>query len=290
MKPFRKMFQRLFPPSFRSHPHRVIIDITASCNLACVDCNRSCGKGQAPASEHMTPGQIRRFVAESRAQNRLWCGSAEPTVPEQNGMKIAGGNPFIEGLRVEGGEPTVHPQLFEILDILCAYKKDHAPETNLVLCTNGHGEPARRALDRMPPEITVINSAKAPAGDNSHCAFNMAPVDDPKFARHDFSGGCWLPAYYGIGLTRHGYYPHPICGSIDRVFGFDLGLKKLPPPNFFWKKHFRKLCALCGHYDRYSPAGPRQTTGLIDDRGRMSTSWQRAYNKYREKKPVLSLY
>jgi hypothetical protein len=118
----------------------------------------------------------------------------------------------------------------------------------------------------------------------------MAPVDDPKFARHDFSGGCWLPAYYGIGLTRHGYYPHPICGSIDRVFGFDLGLKKLPPPNFFWKKHFRKLCALCGHYDRYSPAGPRQTTGLIDDRGRMSTSWQRAYNKYREKKPVLSLY
>jgi hypothetical protein len=96
--------------------------------------------------------------------------------------------------------------------------------------------------------------------------------------------------YYGIGLTRHGYYPHPICGGIDRVLGFDIGLKSLPPPDYSWREHYRTLCRYCGHYNRYTPAGPVHYARHKSEQGRMSPSWQKAYADYRKKKPVLSCY
>ena len=35
-------------PPFRPSHKKIIIDITTLCNLHCIDCNRSCGQGQAP--------------------------------------------------------------------------------------------------------------------------------------------------------------------------------------------------------------------------------------------------
>lgn len=284
------MFKFWAKSSFKSHPHRIIIDITTSCNLHCIDCNRSCGQNQAPDNEHMSPDQIRKFVNESLEQGRLWYGRAEPTTPSQNGMKIEGGDPAIEGLRIEGGEPTMHPRLFEILGILLDYKRKHAPLTNIVLCTNGYSEHTRLVLIKMPSEITIVDSAKQSIYNSSHCAFNSAPKDDRAFKRHDFSKGCWLPLYYGIGLTRHGYYPHPICGSIDRVLGFNMGLKELPSSDYSWAEFYKRLCPYCGHYYKYAPSGPIGSKGRVEDRGKMSPSWQTAYSEYRKKKPVLSVF
>lgn len=275
---------------FQSHPHRIIIDITAACDLGCIDCNRSCARDQAPSSEHMSPEQIRKFVRESLEQDRSWYEGGDPVVLRQNGVRVRDGNRAYEGIRIEGGEPTLHPQLGEILEILLNYKRHSAPSTNVVLCTNGHGERTSRKLRDMPSELRIRNSEKQARLVDSHCAFNMAPIDDRAFRGHDFSKGCWLPMYYGIGLTRHGYYPHPICGGIDRVLGLDVGLKKLPPSDHSWIDHYRSLCRYCGHYNRYAPAGPIRYARQARERGRISPFWQAAYARYRRKRPVLSLY
>ncbi len=252
---------------FRSHPYRIIIDITNFCHLNCVDCNRSCGQGQAMANEHVTPDQIRRFVTESLDQERLW-----------------------EKIRIEGGEPTAHPQLFDILGILLEYTRRHSPSATIMLCTNGYGERARQVLARMPPGIVIVDSAKQSRSSDSHCAFNMAPVDHEAYEDGDFSNGCWLPTHYGIGLTRYGYYPHPICGNIDRVFGFDIGRKSLPAGHHLWMEQYRKLCPYCGHYNGYAPSGVIRNPEHIQERGKMSPAWQEAYRAYKLKKPLLSLY
>ena len=287
-------WNRVFSPAvkgpFRPHPHRIIIDITTACDISCMDCNRSCGMDQAPAREHMTPDQIRRFIDESISSGRLWCGLAGEVEPEQNGIRIQGGDPQYEGLRIEGGEPTLNPALHEILDLLAGYKNYCGSRTDFVLCTNGHSPEGRKQLENVPSGITVYNSAKQTRGIDHHCAFNAAPNDSVFFKGHDFSNGCWLPMYYGIGLTQHGFYPHPICGGIDRVMGFDIGLKSLPPPDYSWREHYRILCRYCGHYNRYCPEGAVRYAPISLERGRMSSSWRKAYTSYRRNKPVLSRY
>ncbi len=285
----RLFFSSVTEP-FTAHPHRIIIDITTACDISCVDCNRSCAVNQAPAREHMTPDQIRRFIAESIRSGRVWCGSAGEPEPGQNGIRISGGDPACEGMRIEGGEPTQNPYFFEILELLADYKANTAPQTTIILCSNGHSRQTRQRLDTVPPGVVVYNSDKQVRGHSQHCAFNVAPIDSRAFRNHDFSNGCWLPLYYGIGLTQHGYYPHPICGGIDRVLGFDIGLKSLPPSDYSWREHYRTLCRYCGHYNRYCPEGPVRYASSAREQGRMSAFWQKAYAEYCIKKPVLTRY
>lgn len=287
---WNRLFFSTVREPFTPHPNRIIIDITSACNISCPDCNRSCAAYQAPAREHMTPDQIRRFIAESVSAGRVWCGTAGPQEPEQNGIRISGGDPHYEGIRIEGGEPTQNPCFSDILELLLEYKRRSAPRTSLVLCSNGHGRKARDCLQKVPADITVYDSGKQAGGNDHHCAFNFAPVDSRVFRRHDFSNGCWLPLYYGIGLTHNGYYPHPICGGIDRVMGFDIGLKSLPPPNYSWREHYRMLCRYCGHYNRYCPEGAVRYAPAFRERRRMSQSWQKAYAAYRTQPPALSRY
>ena len=280
------LFKNILKPNspFKSHPHRCIIDITTACDLNCVDCNRSCGYNQASSNEYISLDRIQQFISESIDQKRLWYGLAKPKRPFQNRVWVRHGDPAAEGIRIEGGEPTLHPQFFAILELLLEYKKKHEPLTNIIVCSNGHSEKTRRILEKIPAEIKIVNSGKQSKAGQSHCAFNMAPIDDEAYQDHDFFCGCWLPLYYGFGLTKDGYYPHPICGNIDRVFGFNIGLKEMPPMGYSWEQHYKKLCPYCGHYSKYPPPSALRPRKIVDkDRGRMSASWQKAYAEYKRR-------
>lgn len=258
-------------PPFRSRLDRIIIDLTQHCDLACHDCNRSCGPGQAPAGEDIDPQQVRRFTAESAAAGRRW-----------------------RRIMLEGGEPTLHPRLDEILDELLRYRRDHAPQCVIELCTNGHGEMARRVLAGLPRGVRAKNSAKPPVADQGHMAFNVAPADLPAFAGADFTEGCYIHFIFGLGLTRAGYYPHPVCGGIDRVYGFDVGLKRLPATAAELAGQMRRLCPLCGHFREFRPRGrgtSRWRRGAGDfPPGSISPSWAEAYRAFREAPPALTPY
>ncbi len=259
-------------PPYRPSHERIIIDITSVCNLACVDCNRSCGANQAPAREYMTPDQIRKFIAESVDQKRRWTA-----------------------ILVEGGEPTAHPHLYEIVHLLDDYRRRHSPWSWIQINTNGYSEAARRLASWVPAGVEVYSSNKRGPLQEHHCAFNVAPADLSEFAGADYSQGCFQPTQYGLGLNRYGYYPHPACGGIDRVFGFDIGRKTLPAPDDDMRDLFPRLCRYCGFFRVFNRGvqpefSPRPSAAERARHGQMTASWQEAYRRYRSAPPSLQVY
>lgn len=110
-----KPVTRVLGPRYRRSRKSIEIDITWDCNLYCYNCNRSCR--QAPTDDQMTVEQIQQFVDESQQAAIQW-----------------------ERIRVIGGEPTLHPQLFNILDVLLAYRHHQnksQPNSRIEVVTNG---------------------------------------------------------------------------------------------------------------------------------------------------------
>ncbi len=219
----------------------VEMDITYRCNLRCRNCNRSCT--QLPSRQDMPTEQVDRFIRESIAADAPW-----------------------ERVRLLGGEPTLHPDFFAILDILRTYRDMHRPGLRIVLCTNGAGGRVRQVLDRLPDDIVIKNTYKSSAP-RLFRPFNVAPVDQRRYRFADFSCGCRIISDCGLGVTPLGYYPCAIAGGIDRVFGFGIGRKHLPPPEDELRDQMDVFCRLCGHFGFAWPV--KQAS--------MSPVWKRAY-------------
>jgi|LGVF01.1.fsa_nt_gb hypothetical protein len=240
---------------YKPNHYRIEIDITYACNLRCYNCNRSCT--QAPTTEYMTVGQIEKFTKESRERGRKW-----------------------EKIRIMGGEPTLHPHLFGILQALLNYKNDFSPQTRLILISNGFGPKVNRILSQIPKAIEIENTRKISMAQKFD-SFNIAPIDLSKYEYADFSRGCFLTFFCGIGLNRYGYYPCAVGGGIDRVFGFGIGRKKIPASNDLMRDQLQVLCKYCGHFKW-------DNTKLNAEE--MSSSWKRIYEKVKKEKSAMSPY
>lgn len=239
----------------RSHKY-IEVDITHNCNMKCINCSRSCR--QAPTIEGMNAQQIKKFVKESIDNKIKW-----------------------EIIRVMGGEPCLHPNLIKILNILLEYKKKESPNSTIELTTNGFGKKVKESLNRVPEDVKVINTSKK-SSNQFFYKFNKAPKDSIIYKFADFSNGCPAIKNVGFGLNRYGYYPCANAGSIDRVLGFDIGRKKLPSKDDLMRDLLNKFCRYCGIFGYGSTI--RFNKEII------SKVWKEAYDKYKKKKPKLSLY
>jgi len=245
----------LFGPRYRRSRSLIEIDITYSCNMRCLNCDRSCR--QAPSEESMTVAQIGKFTQESRDKGIKW-----------------------ERIRVLGGEPTNHPDLLKILDVLLEYKNTYSPETKIELWTNGFGENAAETLKKVPQDLKIQNSHKT-SGLQAFEPFNLAPQDSLLNPLFDYSLGCHVTENCGMGLTPYGYYPCAASGGIDRIFGYNLGRKELPDFNEEMTDQMRAFCRLCGHYATY------MKTIRTEE---VSPTWKKAYESYSKKKFQLDRY
>ncbi len=246
-KPITKLFKKKYLQKYRMN-----LEMTYHCNLKCNNCNRFCS--QAPANEYLTIEQIKKFIKESTDNNVKW-----------------------DRISIGGGEPTLHPNVLEILDLLLEYKKGHSPNTTIVIYTNGYGKKINNIISKIPEEIFITNSKKRSNVQRFH-PINLAPIDSVFYKNIDFSIGCYAVPDCGISLTPFGYYPCPIAGAIDRVFGFDIGRKKLPLPDDPMLEMLPVLCRFCGAF-RYAVRTKKQV---------MSPSWRTVFQKYRKRKPNLS--
>lgn len=229
------------------HPSRkfVEIDITYKCNLRCSNCNRSCT--QFPSSAEMPLETIADFIRQSVANDVQW-----------------------QRIRILGGEPTLHSRFFDIIDLLIDYKNQYNPDVRLVLCTNLFGKKVRRAVSRLPEDIVIKSTIKT-SPVNLFRPFNVAPADTSYNTFSDYSCGCRIIEDCGLGLTPSGYYVCAVAGGIDRVFGYDLGRKTLPPPSDTMTDQMEVFCRLCGHFGFAWPVKKQK----------ISPTWQRAYARLR---------
>jgi len=205
----------------------------------------------------MTVEQIKKFVAESIDRKIKW-----------------------GRIRLAGGEPILHAGLLEIVKELIDYKKIYSPNTRIQLITNGFGKVANDTLPKIPQqEVETVNSSKK-SEPQLFSPFNKAPQDYLKYKYADYSNACAVRSVCGPGLTPYGYYPCAIAGSIDRIFGFDIGRKRMPLPNDSMFDQLQIFCKLCGHFIHAKPTRKEV----------MSSTWKKAYKRYKKEEPKLTLY
>ena len=254
IRPIRttKIITRILGPEYRRSIKDIEIDITYDCNLRCFNCNRSCR--QAPTKENMSLEQIEKFIKESIEQDAKW-------------RKIS----------LVGGEPCLHPDIFEIINLLLNYKQKFSIKTEIYLVTNGL---IKEVLKKIPQSINIINSAKETSVQEGFESFNVAPVDLKQYQNKDFKNGCQILKDCGMGLNMYGYYPCAVAGGIDRIFGFDNGRKHLPEKNDPLFDQLNTFCRLCGHFKKHDTI----------DTEKMSKSWKEAYSKHLTKNLELTKY
>jgi hypothetical protein len=245
---------------FYIHENMVEIEVTTKCNMKCKQCDKS--SGLAPSDEHMSLEQIRYFIRESIRNSKQW--------------------PFIV---LTGGEPTLHPDIFEIVDLLIQYKSTFSPNTKISISTNGAGQETKKILENLPPIIHQEFSDKTTVNLAHSGTYNVAPADVEKYQsrKTNFARGCNIPSSSGTALTRYGFYSCGAGASLDRVFGMDIGIKTIKgrtEKNF--RNQMKALCKYCGHFK-----DKQDEIYTLDD---ISPIWQKAYANYAKKAPVLSLY
>ncbi len=257
--------RRTFIPNI----NKVEIDITYVCNLGCEACNRSCP--QAPTMEQLTLLDIKRFVNESIELSKQW-----------------------EFINILGGEPTLHPELREIIScIINEYIRPYSPQTQIQIVSNGYTEYSRtllRELQDTYPELWVDRSSfKTSKKVEYFSPFNDAPIDDPQFADAQYHKGCWVTSFCGIGLNRYGYYACSVCGGIDRVLNQErcaIGrLKEVSQDKL--RAQLNRFCRLCGNFKDYDHNRglfiPRVEKAPLSD-NKISPSWKKIYDSYKRRK------
>ncbi|MHA2937994.1 radical SAM protein [Vibrio sp. RC27] len=225
------------------------IDITYQCNLKCNNCNRS--SAQAPSKKHIQLAEIIAFVDDSLKQNRSW-------------TKI----------RILGGEPTLHPQLPEILDQLYRLKKANT-DLSIQLVTNGYGRRVNQVISELPKWLYIENSSKTDSIQPEFGPFNLAPIDSWYHRYTDFSNGCDIANTCGVGLTPQGYYPCAVAGGIDRVLNKEGGRKRLPEQGDEMRDLMKKACGLCGRFRDGHYVPPKLRSQIFEQR--TSVSWEKIY-------------
>jgi len=229
----------------------VQLEITTCCNLACPSCDRNCGT--APSAERMSLEQIKKFVDESIEAEHQW-----------------------RRIDVIGGEPTLHPELAQILIEIKRYK-DWSKRCKVRLTTNGTGDKVKSVICNLPEWVEIRNSEKE-KGKRKFDAVNDAPID--KGVTDALA--CSIPWRCGLGLSRYGYF---LCGagaSVARVFGIDVGIDSINSLTIEALQHQqRELCKLCGH----SRSKPKETDGQVT-----SHHWKYAFKHYKRNSSRLELY
>lgn len=255
------------------------IEITTACNLACNNCDRSCG--QARSAEQMSIGQIARFVNEAVANRKTW-----------------------KRITILGGEPLLHRDALEIVQRLANYKRIHSPKTFIKVVTNGWGTRVRSLIERIPDDVFVSSTQKVPRAGSRQIwdskatqivfdTTHVAPIDvsGVDCSRIRFSSGCSIAENCGLALTRYGFFPCGAGASVARVFGYDVGVKSLADiSSAQFRTTLDRLCRLCGHFKSRSRYSFPDSVVLRSEEQITSPTWQDAFEKYAVRKPTLGLY
>lgn len=251
-----KTVVKLLGYAFSVNPNSVDIITTTKCNSMCYDCSQNCR--QAPAQESISLQQVDKFIEESIKLKKKW-------------KKIV----------VSGGESILDANCLDILDKLRDYRDKENPKTKIVLLTNGRGEQVLNALKKVPKDIEIFSSNKTSSYIPQFISINAAPIDFPEYRNANFANGCRLMKQCGGALNRNGFYCCSTAGAIDRVMGFDLGLKTINASDQDFRKQANALCRYCGNF-LYS--------GYKNERGFQTKSWKKALAKYKREKPRLKQY
>jgi hypothetical protein len=171
------------------------------------------------------------------------------------------------GLRIMGGEPTLHPQLFEMLEILAARIRPKM-SWGINICSNGVGDQVNEVLNKIRAKYTSHTiysdlemnlSVRFPTEEQFLIIESKKKAMDAYVKRHaniyqavqdvypdlkDYSEDCFVLKNCGYGITPKGIF---ICSTIPYI----ATIMKLPggldhfPSEEEEKEQKRMYCKYC---------------------------------------------
>lgn len=232
------------------------IDITYKCNLTCHNCNRSCDI--IKSNDNIEINQIKKFLEESVNKCKVW-----------------------RRIRLLGGEPTLHSDFLEIINLIYQYKINYNKELIIEVTTNNSSLLTKKLLelDFIKNNVTVNISYKTENYLSEFVNVYNAPVDNSYFINDNFESGCVISQNCGIGFNLHGFYPCPVAANIDRMVGLDVGRKNIPSDDDNMIDLLKMFCKYCGYYKYFRED---------NDNKEISDTWKKIFEKYFNDKPVLT--
>jgi len=224
------------------------LEQTLRCTQSCPECNRFCHLDWYDQSDSdMTMEQVERFV----------------TQVETSGRRIG-------QVTLIGGEPMLHPQLAEIIDMLQRRLVDPRLAKRVKLATNGD------LLHKLPVHVCHGLHIKVDAATRKgHRCLMAAPKDTGQETMA--LGTCHTPLHCGLAINCYGYWPCGAGGSIARLFDLRRYLRTRLPKNLSDFGNLQTLCELC---QAFVTRKARMLYGQDDNTP--TKSWQEAIERYKE--------
>ena len=191
------------------------IDVTYVCNLACANCNRA---------SHLT-----KFSKNTNKDIKFF----EDFITN---YKHLGKDTIV---KLVGGEPTLHPKLGEIMQML-------AKHFTVWVLTNGIKK------YRFPVYVYVENSAKIKGVLPEFHTTYMAPIDDARFdgvSDEQYSKGCEM-LVCGYGYDETGIHPCTIGMALNRLIKLKTGFKTFDECDKHTTEYLKDMCKLCGLFKK----------------------------------------
>jgi hypothetical protein len=201
---------------------RVELNITYDCNLKCKGCNRICDKTRLYPD--MSVEQVKEFTDKLRSEDR-----------------------YTSRVKVVGGEPTVHPQFLEIIEVLSVACVEGRIGK---VAVNTNGVTARQYVGMtLPPGISWKFS---PPKKKRHRPFLWSPKDLCLLSH----GPCKMTRVCGYSLDSKGWLPCSAAPAIVKMFDLEYLYKPFdgPLPEKPWG--MEELCQDCIHgIDNFGNSG-----------------------------------
>jgi len=220
------------------------IDITYTCGLRCPNCNRLTDLKPGSPSEWVSVEQIRQLINESKACKYPW----------RKWWPI-------------GGEPTTHPELIRLLELIAHYR-DWRGLAQFQVGIATHGFQVQAILQEVQAEypfVEILNSHKVPGEPRDFVAVLDAAIDRlPSLPSEPH--GCGVSWRCGISMNYAGFFPCCVAGAMYRVAKIGYPLRNVQDITIeAIRQQYRAYCPLCGYFVRESRS--RAT--------RISSTWQR---------------
>jgi len=247
---FKGQFKPLMIEPEMDWPPRIELEITLRCNLACPTCNRHCNAYGDLSDSDMTLDQIRRFVRDVQTSGRRY-----------------------EYIAALGGEPTLHPQFAEVMEILHEGLVAKGYAQRLRIISNGVLPIPESVLDLCPEVVTSDHETKP------HYEAFIAPKDTGQERAL-----CSVLRNCGISLSAYGYAPCGPGAAIARLFGLKGFMRKSLPANPGEFGDLEPLCELCQRGAKSPPMLP------MGAKATFSESYQTALEAYNAAPPQYDRY
>jgi len=152
--------------AYKMRKDQIEIQLTDYCNLKCVQCNVGCDIVES--NKYVSLENVEKFVKD-----------------------LIDLNVRMRRVSITGGEPTLHPLFFDVIDILKKYKDFN--DDRILLRTNGWGEEVLEIIAKLPSWVGIDDSTGRGMDYkvSQFSLFRVAPVDLKCFNEYgEFNKGC----------------------------------------------------------------------------------------------------